>query len=888
MQTPSFEQLKDRMRELQDGVASGLLSEEDVAEEKQRLQAAAREWLRTSAAAAALPASAVAPPPLLSPLPAPPPVPPVTAPAADQATGSQTVPPGALGVAKATGQTLASLRKTLMPASAKRPAPAPAGSRSIMSFAGYSREVEFRGVRTAVLPVAVNVGRFACSFAPLCSFTTEAQNARAIHQRFCKFAPSGAAPGTVVDRDGEEASAGESESSDDDPASAGPAEKRSRASGPRIDGRRNNCGAKKRHSYTFAEKARILDEGAGLLDQGMSAHDVAATFGISESLLSKWRKTSEKIYVQAADDLRRSLTKAQLTRSAGSGRYAAMETKLVAEIRALRARGRHLSIRWLVIRARALWALEYPDSDETFMASRSWRRRFAKRHGLTRLKVSNTKSASVAERLPTIQAWHQKLARFVSEPPPAAPEAMLHSRWGRFLPENRFNMDEVGIAFVGDLGATYEFKGTSKVHVKTQAEGLSKRQATVALMFGPRPFDSSDNRVALIFRGKGVRIASSERLAYDPQVHVLFQERAWMDRNAMMNWHENIWLPLSERLGTQEKVLFLDNLDSHRCPDFLAALRESNTLARFLPPKCTDIVQPVDAGAGATFINLYTQAQDEWLDDATNLELWESGKLDASQRRILMTRWVGDAYRKFISAKYDNARLSWFRKTGCLMSADGTDDDLIKPEGTSFYTFERNAAAAADDDGNFQTAGEPEDEDESGEGWDAGFEPLVGVPSPEEQELGGDDPGRTTELVSFASMAEAVLSPGEQLRMLPDMPILNASLVGKRVAVRFVDLGWMAGTVCGTSSSSAVKSFNFIVRYDANDVHKHLFLEARYSGSTAASTANAWSGMDELPPGSWAVFATSVLPRAPQAGVIGGLRGAVGAPQALGAQRLRK
>jgi hypothetical protein len=36
-------------------------------------------------------------------------------------------------------------------------------------------------------------------------------------------------------------------------------------------------------------------------------------------------------------------------------------------------------------------------------------------------------------------------------------------------------------------------------------------------------------------------------------------------------------------------------------------------------------------------IKLYTAEQDKWLDIEENLELWESAKISASQRRVLMT-----------------------------------------------------------------------------------------------------------------------------------------------------------------------------------------------------------------------------------------------------------
>jgi hypothetical protein len=47
------------------------------------------------------------------------------------------------------------------------------------------------------------------------------------------------------------------------------------------------------------------------------------------------------------------------------------------------------------------------------------------------------------------------------------------------------------------------------------------------------------------------------------------------------------------------------------------------------------------------------QVQDEWLEDDTNLALWEDEKTTLSQRRILMTMWAADAHERWLQAIYD-------------------------------------------------------------------------------------------------------------------------------------------------------------------------------------------------------------------------------------------
>ena len=53
---------------------------------------------------------------------------------------------------------------------------------------------------------------------------------------------------------------------------------------------------------------------------------------------------------------------------------------------------------------------------------------------------------------------------------------------------------------------------------------------------------------------------------------------------------------------------------------------------------------------------------------------------------ILITRWVGEAYRKTSKdEKFLRMLYRSFAKTGCLITADGSEDDKINPEGMPAY-----------------------------------------------------------------------------------------------------------------------------------------------------------------------------------------------------------
>lgn len=137
-----------------------------------------------------------------------------------------------------------------------------------------------------------------------------------------------------------------------------------------------------------------------------------------------------------------------------------------------RARGRHLSIRWLCSRARKLHEELYPGTP--FRASRGWRRRFGKRNGITRRKKTNTNSKSVAERLPAVRLWHTKLAGLVSQKRPGMPDQRFDPKYGRFVPYARLNVDQ----------ARAHTRAHTRARACARARRTNTRSAAIMFRFG--------------------------------------------------------------------------------------------------------------------------------------------------------------------------------------------------------------------------------------------------------------------------------------------------------------------------------------------------------------------------------------------------------------------
>jgi len=86
------------------------------------------------------------------------------------------------------------------------------------------------------------------------------------------------------------------------------------------------------------------------------------------------------------------------------------------------------------------------------------------------------------------------------------------------------------------------------------------------------------------------------------------------------------------------------------------------------------------AGLGAIFKMYVGKEQQMWLETNDNYNMWEN-KMDASSKRILVTKWVGAAWTRFCTQEQAIRRC--FVLTGALI----TLDELMKPIKGIDYTF---------------------------------------------------------------------------------------------------------------------------------------------------------------------------------------------------------
>ena len=132
----------------------------------------------------------------------------------------------------------------------------------------------------------------------------------------------------------------------------------------------------------------------------------------------------------------------------------------------------------------------------------------------------------------------------------------------------------------------------------------------------------------------------------------------------------------------QKVLLFCDNLDAHVCDETKKVLSDGNVFLFCLPPTATEAIQAIDAGHGRSVRCAIGRLLNEWLMADDNIEKWESDKgMTAAERRVLISTLVSKANKSSLSN--DSMRIGCFERTGMLLTADGSDDDKIRPQGLS-------------------------------------------------------------------------------------------------------------------------------------------------------------------------------------------------------------
>ena len=430
----------------------------------------------------------------------------------------------------------------------------------------------------------------------------------------------------------------------------------------------------------------------------------------------------------------------------------------------------------------------------------------------------------------------------------AATEMSRRAKYGRWLPEDRYSLDQVPCMLVEGDTRTYHFKGANQ-HVWVAGSGKGdegKRFCTLQLIVRSRNGDKSKLYAEqpwpeICFRGQGKQIKKKEKDAYAPGVHVRFQKKAWYgDVTCLEHAKERLpGITAAARAAHRESCLMVDNLHGQTTPEYVAACKTfAKMTLHLLPAGVTDLIQLIDAGFGYLVKYFMGEYHTEWMAEdsdkqredgsfISNAENWVAG-LEMWEKRVHMTHMLKRGYQSACMA-YDFEMVA--AKVGMLMTIDGSGDEMIKIKGLPDYSFD-DADGGSDDGGS--------DRDVESDESDAGSE--LGECGEDEESIGAesdtdeDEFDDTAEIDAAAALAvESAAAPlGYCIDDTPPPghPAGTAAdeddddnhpnrLIGSKVLVKWDGapvpadkFGWYVGTVKRTASTvDQGKGFNFVVKF---------------------------------------------------------------------------
>ncbi|CEP02962.1 hypothetical protein PBRA_009180 [Plasmodiophora brassicae] len=334
----------------------------------------------------------------------------------------------------------------------------------------------------------------------------------------------------------------------------------------------------KRQRYSFERKVDVIKE---VLDmqrpssgqkrsRALAAQLVSDRTGIPTMTIARWMKSEDQLRDRVASSTDR-------TKKSSYNRFWLKDLRHLEEI----------SKNWSLAMARQI--RRRPNVVDPFNAkavklSYGWYYHgFLPRHDFSIRRGNNRKKIDAVSYKHIIYDFHQQLAKRNS------------SR--NAFPHSVFNFDGVPLPFVNDGDRrTVDDVGAKRVWIRQPGPGDEKRQATLFLCIGadcevqPRPY--------VIFRGKGTQILrSAEPSQWDSRVSVHFQENGWVNTKAAVCIGKVMQQDPAFVNCDPNRTFLCDNLQAHKAPEFVDAMKPLGEIVLF-PSNVTDLLQPVDAGAG--------------------------------------------------------------------------------------------------------------------------------------------------------------------------------------------------------------------------------------------------------------------------------------------------
>jgi transposase-like protein len=325
----------------------------------------------------------------------------------------------------------------------------------------------------------------------------------------------------------------------------------------------------KRKSYTLNEK---IDAMKRLKELNGNVSKASRQLEISRKNIRRWRDNEGKLANANKQRSRRRL--------GGGGRkcfWPELESRLFEWFKVERIDNRNVvNYRRLREKAKEI-ALELKITD--FIGSDHWIFGFNSRHRLTNRKITHVgqeDNRSPEEKMQT---------------------AIDHLNTTQMMTTNMtadliFNMDEVPVYIDMLSSQTISFKGEKTTEANTT--GHTKTRLTVVLLVSAA---GEQLKTMVILRG----LKKVPNIKVPSNIYLCVTQKGSMNSYLMIDWIKNCFIRRAIFSRAKPSLLFMDEFGSHKKEEVLELLKVHKSITKFIPPKTTHYLQPLDVGINSSF-----------------------------------------------------------------------------------------------------------------------------------------------------------------------------------------------------------------------------------------------------------------------------------------------
>ncbi|XP_066977870.1 tigger transposable element-derived protein 1-like [Macrobrachium rosenbergii] len=350
--------------------------------------------------------------------------------------------------------------------------------------------------------------------------------------------------------------------------------------------------ADKQKRKTVRTTIELKKEIISKYERGIRVTDLASQFNLPRSTISTFLKHKEAIKSASVAKGVTSLTKQR------PPIIDEIEKLLLVWINEKQLAGGRVSEPMICAKARTLHAdlmklkPESSSTEHEFMASRGWFDRFKKRSGI-RSVVRNGEAASSDEK--DVEKFVKEFHQFVDE--------------NGFMPNQMFNCDETGLFWKRMPKRTYITKEEKKL------PGHKPMKDRLTLLLCANASGDLKIKPLLVYHSETPRIFKKHKVIKS-KLNVMWKSnaKAFVTTQIFREWICEVFAPcvkkyLEENNLPLKALLILDNAPAHpQDMEYELADEFSWLKIKFLPPRITSLIQPMDQQVISNFKKLYTKA----------------------------------------------------------------------------------------------------------------------------------------------------------------------------------------------------------------------------------------------------------------------------------------